>query len=164
MEDTSEIYPAWLSSGLWHKEMGWRRLSVENLSTWWEKRMWPGWCLRTLLAWLLPSIGNVNTSKDCGGHQCELCHWLQGRLTFHGSSTYQGLRDRGRFKCVTVAPNHFVFCSTRETGDSSLGWCRVCVGRAPLGLGPPSPHTNVADGADRLTCPCAFPAVGQQDL
>lgn len=39
--------------------MGWRRLSVENLSTWWEKRMWPGWCLRTLLAWLVPSIGNV---------------------------------------------------------------------------------------------------------
>lgn len=40
-----------------------------------------------------------------------------------------------------------------KTADSSLGQCHACVGRAPVGLGPLSPHTNMADGVDRLTAP-----------
>lgn len=90
-EDTSETHPASLPSGPGHKETGWRRPSVEILPAWWEKRMWAGWCLRTLLTWLVPSVGCLNPSEDRGGHQCELWGWVQGRQTFPGSSTCQNL-------------------------------------------------------------------------
>lgn len=72
-----------------------------------EKRVWPGWGLKALLTWLVPKLGCLNPSED-RGHQCEPCGCFQGRQRLHGSSTCQSLCDRGRFKCVAAAPNHFV--------------------------------------------------------
>ena len=95
--------------------------------------------LRALLAWLVPSVGYPSAVKDRGGRQHELCHWLQGRQTFHSSSICQSLCDRGRFKCVMVAPNLFVSVAWWARGRWRQPWL-VPRTRWPStqGLGPQS--------------------------
>lgn len=111
-------------------------------------------------------VGYLNTSRDPRRHRCELCHRLQETQIFHSSSTCQCLCDRGGFKRVTVAPNLFVSVAWREAGRWPQPWPVPHAHRpGTRGAGPTTPpRANLADGVNRLACPCAFPTAGRQDL
>lgn len=112
------------------------------------------------------SVAYPNTFRDHRRHRCELCHRLQETQIFHSSSTCQCLCDRGGFKCVTVAPNLFVSVAWQETGRWPQPWLVPRVHwPSTHGAGPTTPpHADLADGVNRLACPCAFPTAGRQDL